>query len=120
MQITAALVALSAVSACGDNFEPTPKVASYDSVSGMTLPAPCPDWSQSGSYNYANEVHSNFGCAVNRNSALQLMYPSDLVEGHGNNHPDTGITTGVIESYRAGKIPLPLVPTQASSTPPSQ
>ncbi len=105
------------LSACGDNFTPTPKVATYDPITEkLTLPAPCPDWSQSQTVNFLNETHSNFGCAVNTNSALQLDNPQDMNEGHGDNRPDTGITTGVLEQYRAGKLPLPMTPTQSSSS----
>ncbi|MFZ4541164.1 MAG: CpaD family pilus assembly lipoprotein [Rickettsiales bacterium] len=104
-----------ALSACA-NFYPNEKVASYDPETGMTLPHPCPDWSQSQTSNYLNANHSNFGCAVNRNSALQLDDPNDMVMGHGDKNPDTGITSGVITRYRAGELPVPLVPVQGSDS----
>lgn len=108
------LLAMS-LTAC-DNFTPNDKKAVYDPVSKtLTLPHPCPDWSQSQTSNYLNENHSNYGCAVNTNSALQVADPADLHMGHGDNHPDTGITTKVIEDYRAGKLPVSLVPNQSSS-----
>jgi len=108
-----AIAACTALAGCGDNFTPHEKTATYDPVRGeLNYPYPCPDWSQTGSYNYLNETHSNFGCAVNNNSAAQLAEPSDLMEGHGDTAPDTEITTHVIEQYRAGTIPVPLVPLQ--------
>lgn len=104
------------VSACS-NFTPTDKTASYDAMTGtMYLPAPCPDWSQSQTGNFLNEPHSNYGCAVNTNAALQLDDPRDLHRGHGNNRPDSGITADVISNYRAGKIPLPSTDSSTSTT----
>lgn len=101
------------LTAC-DNFTPSDKQAVYDPVSKtLTLPHPCPDWSQSQTSNYLNENHSNYGCAVNTNSALQVADPADLHRGHGDNRPDTETTTRVIQDYRAGDLPVPLVPNQA-------
>lgn len=109
------LMLLTVLAAC-DNYTPRPKVASYDpATKTLTLPHPCPDWSQSQTHNYLNENHSNYGCAVNTNSALQVADPNDLVLGHGDNHPDTGITTKVIEDYRAGKLPVALTPNQTAT-----
>lgn len=106
------IVAMGALGAC-DNYTPRSKAAVYDPVRGeLVMPYPCPDWSQSQTQNYKNAVHSNFGCATHTNAAAQLAEPSDLFEGHGDARPDTGITTGVIEQYRAGKLPLPLTPIQ--------
>ena len=98
------------VSAC-DNFTPAAKTGGYNPVTKQAiLPGPCPDWSQSQTGNVLNEVHSNFGCSVNTNLILQLDDPHDIVQGHGTNKPDNNITTGVIESYRAGKLPLSSTP----------
>ena len=107
---------LGALTACEPNFTPNPKVAGYDPETGAVIPPhPCPDWSQSQTSNYINQVHSNFGCAVGNDTSLQLADPQDLVRGHGTVGPDTGISTGVIEQYRAGKLPAPLTPLQDSS-----
>lgn len=114
-QIASIIIAMAALTAC-DNFTPRPKVATYDPVTKeLTLPHPCPDWSQTQTSNYLNEPHSNYGCAVNTNSALQVTDPNDLIMGHGDNNPDTGITTKVIEDYRAGKLPVALVPNQSAT-----
>jgi hypothetical protein len=103
---------LLVVAGCS-NFEPREKTAKYDpDTKQLVMPYPCPDWSQSQTSNYLNQPHSNFGCAVNTNAALQLDDPSDLHRGHGDARPDTGITTRVIEQYRAGDLPVPLTPIQ--------
>lgn len=102
---------------CGSNFTPTDKTASYDPMTGtLMLPAPCPDWSQAQTNNVLNEPHSNFGCAVNSNAALQIEDPRDLYVGHGDNKPDTNVTVDVITNYRAGKIPIPTATTSTSTT----
>ena len=103
------------LTAC-DNFTPSDKQAVYDpSSKTLTLPHPCPDWSQSQTSNYLNENHSNYGCAVNTNSALQVADPADLHKGHGDNRPDTETTTRVIQDYRAGELPAELRPNQAAN-----
>ena len=100
-----------------DNFTPREKVATYDpETKALTMPYPCPDWSQSQVHNYKNQVHSNYGCAVNNNLAIQLEDPEDLHHGHGDAHPDTEVTTGVVQQYRAGKLPVALTPMQSTGT----
>ena len=104
-----------ALTAC-DNFTPREKTAKYDPATReLTLPYPCPDWSQTQVHNYLNEPHSNFGCAVNTNAAIQLENPADLHHGHGQNTPDTEITADVVKKYRAGDLPAPLNPVQSIS-----
>lgn len=104
------IASLLLLAAC-ENFTPAPKTASYDPVTReLTLPHPCPDWSQSQTYNYLNENHSNFGCAVNTNMALQLDDPQDMNEGHGS-HTDSESTARTITRYRSGELPQPIVPT---------
>lgn len=110
---------LLALGACSNyaNFEPRDKTAQYDPHTGeLTMPYPCPDWSQSETQNELNYPHSNYGCAVNTNSALQVAEPSDLYRGHGAPGPDTEATTSVIQLYRAGKIPVALTPMQDTGT----
>lgn len=110
------MVALLALSAC-DNFTPREKVAKYDpETRELTLPYPCPDWSQSQTGNYKNEIHSNFGCAVNNNLAVQLENPEDLHHGRGNAHPDAEVTTGVIQKYRTDRLPVEMSPLQSTGT----
>lgn len=107
---------LLAVAACS-NFVPTPKTAVVDAAAKtITMPHPCPDWSQSQTSNYLNQPHSNYGCAVNTNSTLQVADPNDLVRGHGDNRPDSHISQRVIQQYRAGDIPVPLTPLQSTGS----
>lgn len=107
------LVALG-LSACS-SFTPREKVAVYDpQTDELVMPYPCPDWSQSQTQNYGNQLHSNFGCAVNTNAAVQIENPRDLYRGHGDVNPDTEVTTRVIHQYRAGDIPVALSPLQST------
>ena len=117
MRLSGKVIAITMVLLAGcDNFTPREKQASYNPESKtLTLPHPCPDWSQTQTSNYLNEPHSNYGCAVNTNSAMQVADPNDLVRGHGDNRPDTEVTTRVVEDYRAGIIPEPLVPNQTAT-----
>ena len=116
MRYSVIVMSLLALGACS-NFSPRDKVAAYDpETTQLTLPYPCPDWSQSQTSNYLNALHSNYGCAVNTNAALQLDDPADLYRGHGSNSPDTEITTRVIERYRAGELPVALTPIQSTGT----
>ena len=97
------------------NFVPREKVAHYDrDTRALTLPYPCPDWSQSQTSNYLNQPHSNYGCAVNTNAALQLEDPEDMIRGHGTKGPDSAISARVLEQYRSGDLPVPLTPQQSS------
>ena len=106
--------ALLLLSACSD-FTPASKEPVYNPTTRtVDVPARCPDWSHSASNNYDNSVHSNYGCAVGNNMAVQLADPADWQRGHGAQGPDTHTTTRVIERYRAGEIPEPLVPQQTS------
>ncbi len=114
---TVLILAVALMLAACNNFTPREKAARVDATTGtLELPYPCPDWSQTQTYNYRNERHSNYGCAVNTNAALQLEDPNDLQRGHGEPGPDAATTTRVIERYRAGEIPTPLVPLQTSET----
>ncbi len=110
----AMMMALLGLAACGDNnFDPRDKTAKYDPPTGeLAMPYPCPDWSQSATTNYDHYTPINYVCDVNKYRALQVADPSDLYRGHGENLPDTEVTTGVITQYRAGKIPVALTPMQ--------
>lgn len=112
-----ALMMVVGLAACTDNFTPRDKTATYDPVrKELNLPSPCPDWSQSQTQNYKNEPHSNFGCAVNNNLALQLEDPADLHRGHGDNRPNPDVRARYIQRYLAGEIPEPLSPIQDSGS----
>lgn len=107
------LLCLLLIAACAD-FVPREKTATIDRQTGeVILPHPCPDWSQSSTINYDNSRHSNYGCAVNSNLAVQLENPGDLQEGYASAHPtDIEGTVRTIQLYRAGEIPVPLTPQQ--------
>ncbi len=107
------LIALLPLAACTD-FTPADKSVSYDQATGKLIQAPCPDWSQPSTGNVDSSLHSNFGCAYHRNFATQIADPNDLVRGHGTPGADTEATARTIARYRAGEIPEPLQPQQAS------
>lgn len=99
----------------GIDTTPTDKTVHYDMAKGTLAFPACPDWSQSSTMNYDNSVHSNYGCAVNRNLAVQLADPSDLHHGKGDGMADTTEAARTITRYRAGEIPQPLQPQQSAS-----
>lgn len=110
------LMVAFALAAC-DNYTPREKVAVFDpETQELVMPYPCPDWSQSQVHNYENQLHSNFGCAVNTNAAVQIEDPRDLHRGHGDSNPDTEVTTRAVSLYRSGDIPVALTPIQSSGT----
>ena len=116
MRSSLVMLTMFMLTACG-NFTPHEKVATYDpNTKALTLPYPCSDWSQTQDHNYQNAPHSNYGCAVNTNLAIQLEDPADLHHGHGTSSPDAETTTRVIERYRAGELPEPLIPLQSTGT----
>ncbi len=103
---------LALLTAC-DDYVPRDKTVQYDPAEQrLVYPHPCPDWSHNPVVNYDNSLHSNYGCAVNTNLAVQLEDPRDLHRGSGDAGPDAEITTHVITRYRAGEIPAPLEPQQ--------
>lgn len=108
------LTALLILTACASNdFDPVEKTADVNPVTGeAVLPSPCPDWSQNATVNYDNSLHSNYGCAVNNNLAVQLADPWDLREGIGSDTGNTDMSVRTIERYRAGEIPETLQPMQ--------
>jgi type IV pilus biogenesis protein CpaD/CtpE len=100
--------------ACAD-FVPRDKTVTIDAQTGQAiLPHPCPDWSQSSVINYDNSLHSNYGCAVNNNLAVQLENPGDLEHGYGSLKGDTDESVRTLQRYRAGEIPVTLNPLQPS------
>lgn len=117
MRRIAVIIMLLAVAACGPDYEPRSKEVTYHPKrGGIQYNYPCPDWSHDATRNYDNSVHSNFGCAANHNLAVQLEDPRDLYRGHGTPGPDAEITARTVEQYRAGDLPRPLEPQQATSS----
>jgi pilus assembly protein CpaD len=72
----------------------------------------CGDWSSHPGHNYTNDVHSNFGCANQRNTGLMVADPADLVRMRDAAPTDTQNANRVIQRYRKGEppaaIPTPL------------
>lgn len=105
-----------ALSACGPDYVPREKTADVDPQTGWVVPPyPCPDWSHSARVNYDNSLHSNYGCAVNNNLAVQLADPWDLKEGRGSNTGNAVQSIRAMELYNAGELPQPLTPMQDDS-----
>lgn len=115
MKLFPLLMLATTLAACAD-YVPREKKAMVDAQTGeVILPHPCPDWSHSASLNYDNSLHSNYGCAVNSNLAVQLENPGDLTQGYASPHPsDIEGTVRTIQRYRSGEIPEALTPQQES------
>lgn len=109
------IVALT-LSACAPDYVPRDKNATVDPQTGQAImPYPCPDWSHNATINWDNSVHSNYGCAVNNNLAVQLVDPRDLERGRGGSLGDSEASTRVLQQYRAGETPAALNPIQGGN-----
>ena len=69
----------------------------------VVLP-PCPDWTKFPGTNYANTVHSNFGCATAINLGLMVADPADLASGRKIGPADGEYAAAAVERYRKGEI----------------
>lgn len=69
----------------------------------VTLPA-CPDWSRQSGTDFANQPHSNFGCATQTNLGLMVAEPRDLVRGRPLGPADGVHQAEGIVRYRTGKV----------------
>jgi pilus biogenesis lipoprotein CpaD len=69
----------------------------------VTLP-PCPDWSRESGTDFANQPHSNFGCATQTNLGLMVAEPRDLVRGRTLAPADGVHQAEGIVRYRTGKV----------------
>jgi pilus assembly protein CpaD len=69
----------------------------------VTLPA-CPDWSRQSGTDFANQPHSNFGCATQSNLGLMVAEPADLVRGRTLGPADGVHEAEGIVRYRTGKV----------------
>lgn len=65
----------------------------------------CGDWSSHPGHDYSNNVHSNFGCANQRNMGLMLADPADLQRMREAAPTDTQNSNRVIQRYRKGEPP---------------
>ncbi len=70
----------------------------------VTTPA-CPDWSRRSGLDYANQPHSNFGCATETNLGLMIAEPRDLLRGRDLSPADGVHQAESIVRYREGEQP---------------
>jgi len=75
-------------------------VVSYETYD-VRVPV-CGDWSKESSHDLTNTVHSNYGCSTQRNTAIQVANPGDLLAMREPGPRDTGRSSVVIGKYRAG------------------
>lgn len=75
-------------------------------VSRMHADVPgCPDWSRPSQPEFMGSTMSNYGCATNRNLAMMVADPQDLIEGRESIGPvDPRTSANAIKTYR-GKVP---------------
>lgn len=69
----------------------------------VVLP-PCPDWSRRSGTDFANQPHTNFGCAVQTNLGLMIAEPRDLERGRPLGPADGTREAEAIVRYRAGEV----------------
>ncbi len=70
--------------------------------------AKCEDWSNGNLINASNRNSSNWGCTVNRNLALTLVNPRDLVHGRPLGLASGQTAVGAVRRYYSDKLkPLP-------------
>lgn len=60
----------------------------------------CGKWGQNATLNVANRIHSNFGCATQRNLGLMVQDPGDLNRSPPMSGADGTRYEGVISNYR--------------------
>lgn len=88
-----------------------PGIASIDrndvvvlSFRGTEVVVPeCGDWSGSTNFDPSNSVHTNFGCAYQRNLGLMVSNPRDLMRSQPEAAPDPNRRTNVVEGFRTGE-----------------
>lgn len=71
----------------------------------------CGDWTGTTGRNPLNDVHSNFGCAQQRNMGAMAADPADLLRMRAPAPTDTQNANRVVQRYRAGE------PTAATPSP---
>jgi pilus biogenesis lipoprotein CpaD len=87
----------------------------------VTVPT-CGDWSSNPSVNPSNDLHSNFGCDLQRDFGLMVADPADLVRMRDALPTDAQNSSRVLQKYRAGlppaAVPTPLQQSGAAGTAP--
>jgi pilus assembly protein CpaD len=74
----------------------------------------CGDWSGKAVYDPYNDVHSNFGCAMQHNVGAMVADPADLVRKRDTSPAEAGASDRVVQRYRAGQ-PTGAVPNPSQS-----
>lgn len=69
----------------------------------VVLP-PCPDWSRRSGTDFANQPHTNFGCAVQTNLGLMIANPRDLERGRALSPADGTREADAIVRYRTDEV----------------
>jgi pilus assembly protein CpaD len=67
----------------------------------------CPNWSKPPGNDFANTLHSDFGCATATNLAAMVADPRDLVVGRTLGPAEGDPAVAALERYRAGKTTQP-------------
>ncbi len=62
----------------------------------------CGDWSGTSSFDPSNSLHTNYGCAYQRNFGLMLADPRDLVRSQPEGDPDPTRRTLGVDAWRTG------------------
>jgi pilus biogenesis lipoprotein CpaD len=70
----------------------------------LVTPPACPDWSRRSGLDYANQPHSNLGCATQTNLGLMIAEPKDLVRGRRLDGADGAQQAAGMDRYRDGKV----------------
>ena len=76
----------------------------------VTLP-PCPNWSQSPTYDFANAYSSWYGCADATNLGLMVASPGDLVSGRPLAPTDGQPAVMSVQRYLTDRVKPPPSPT---------
>ena len=74
-------------------------------LSRMTAEVPgCPNWDRGSVGEYEGSTMSNYGCAVNQNTAVMVASPEDLIRGQqGDRTGDPRTAARAIGAYRAAE-----------------
>ncbi len=64
----------------------------------------CGDWSSESNFNPSGRVHSNYGCATQRNLGLMVQDPGDLLKAKTMSPGDGEHAAGVIRNYRTAPV----------------
>ena len=75
----------------------------------------CPNWSKAPGNDFANTMHSDYGCSTANNLAAMVADPRDLVTGRPLPPESGDAALAALHRYRTGKV-LPLADESASGS----